>query len=521
MTTPTNPVVIVGAGPVGVVCALLLARRGIASVILERHREPYALPRAVHLDDEVFRILQAIGIADEFAPQTRPMPGMRLVDGRGRVMTEFTRDTGDGRNGFPPDSMFDQPDLERILLHKAAEVDLIDVRRGCQVTEVSGGARPVVCYRDLAGTTAAVDAVAVIGCDGANSAVRAQLGITMRDFRFDERWLVVDVLTPAPLDVWSGVHQICDAHRAATFMPVTGNRYRWEFRVHGDEDLDALRAEDSLRQLLSPWLSPTALAESEIMRHASYTFRARVAHTWRNGSVFLAGDAAHQTPPFVGQGLGSGLRDAFNLTWKLADVLDGVAQDSLLDTYESERKPHATRIIVMALVVGWGLTGGQDRLASIRRALVAAACHIPRIASALPDASPALSRGPLVRRRGFRSRLNGTLFPQPWVRTPDGARRLDDLLGTGYALITRGPLRDHAAYRPAANGLTHVDVDALTCVPSSNPSPSAVMRSRHTHAVLLRPDRVVMASARTSADVGELLSAYQRVHCTDLEEIPV
>jgi 3-(3-hydroxy-phenyl)propionate hydroxylase len=107
------------------------------------------------------------------------------------------------------------------------------------------------------------------------------------------------------------------------------------------------------------------------------------------------------------------------------------------------------------------------------------------------------------------------------VRTPDGARRLDDLLGTGYALITRGPLRDHTAYRPAANGLTHVDVDALTCVPSGNPSPSAVMRSRHTHAVLLRPDRVVMASARTSGDVGELLSAYLRVHRTDLEEISV
>ncbi|WP_143695036.1 FAD-dependent monooxygenase [Williamsia sp. 1135] len=246
-----------------------------------------------------------------------------------------------------------------------------------------------------------------------------------------------------------------------------------------------------------------------------------MARTWRNGQVFLAGDAAHQTPPFVGQGLGSGLRDAFNLTWKLADVLDGAAPEVLLDTYESERKPHATRIILMALVVGWCLTGGQDRLASLRRALVTAACRIPRIAHALPDASPALSRGPLVQRRGFQSRLNGTVFPQPWVRTPDGARRLDDLLGTGYALITRGRLRDHTATRLAATGLTHIDVDDLACVPSTNPSPSAVMRSQHTYAVLLRPDRVVMASARTSGDVGDLLAAYQRVHRTDLQEIAV
>ena len=522
MTTPRAPVGIVGAGPVGVACALLLAKRGVATVILERHREPYPLPRAVHLDDEVFRILQAVGVDEKFAPHTRAMPGMRLINGRGRVMTEFTRNTDDGRNGFPPDSMFDQPDLERVLLEEAATVELIDLRRGCQVTEVAGGARPVVCYQNSSGGTDFVDTAAVIGCDGANSPVREQLGITMRDFDFDEQWLVIDVLTPAPLDVWSGVHQICDPQRAATFMPVTGNRYRWEFRVHDDEDLNALQSADALRALLSPWMTEAELAESEIMRQAFYTFRARVAKTWRDGRVFLAGDAAHQTPPFVGQGLGSGLRDAFNLTWKLADVLDGVAPEMLLDTYESERKPHATRIILMALAVGWALTGGQDRLASVRRALVTAACHIPRIGDALPEGSPSLNHGPLVQRRGMRSRLNGTLFPQPWVRTPDGARRLDDLLGQRYALITRGPLGDHTAARLASmGGLTHIDVDDLAYVPSTNPSPSAVLRTHHTHAVLLRPDRVVMASARTDADVGDLLSTYQRAHCTDAKKVPV
>ncbi|ETD33201.1 bifunctional 3-(3-hydroxy-phenyl)propionate/3-hydroxycinnamic acid hydroxylase [Williamsia sp. D3] len=519
MTAQHRPVVIVGAGPVGVACALLLAKRGVATVILERHREPYPLPRAVHLDDEVFRILQAVGVDEKFAPHTRAMPGMRLINGRGRVMTEFTRNTDDGRNGFPPDSMFDQPDLERILLEEAAAVDLIDLRRGCQVTDVTGGARPQVRYHNDSGSNELIDAAAVIGCDGANSPVRQKLGITMRDFNFDEQWLVIDVLTPAPLDVWSGVHQICDPDRAATFMPVTGNRYRWEFRVHDGEDLDALRSEQTLQKLLSPWMTKAELAESEIMRQAFYTFRARVAHTWRNGRVFLAGDAAHQTPPFVGQGLGSGLRDAHNLTWKLADVLDGSAPESLLDTYESERKPHATRIILMALAVGWALTGGQDHLASVRRALVTAACHIPRIGDALPENSPSLNHGPLVERRGMRSRLNGTLFPQPWVRTPDGARRLDDLLGRGYAMITRGPLRDHTAARLMSMGLTHIDVDALTCVPSTNPSPSAVMRTHHTYAVLVRPDRVVMASAHTESDVGQLLSTHRRTPRTSLTQV--
>ena len=139
MTVPRDPVVIVGAGPVGVACALMLAGRGVATVVLERHQTVYRLPRGVHLDDEVFRILQAVSVDEKFAKVSRPMPGMRLIDGRRRVMTEFTRSTEDGRTGFPPDSMFDQPDLERILLDAAATAELVDLRRGCEVTEVIGG----------------------------------------------------------------------------------------------------------------------------------------------------------------------------------------------------------------------------------------------------------------------------------------------------------------------------------------------------------------------------------------------
>jgi 2-polyprenyl-6-methoxyphenol hydroxylase-like FAD-dependent oxidoreductase len=246
MSEDRAPVVIVGAGPVGVVAATLLAQRGIDSVVLERYAEPYPLPRAVHLDDEVYSILREIGLAAGFDSISRPMPGMRLVDAQHRTMAEFRRDaTTPGPLGCPQASMFDQPDLERLLLANLANHPGVALRRGCTVSGVerhTDGA--VVRYADESGEHRII-AGAVLGCDGANGIVRQSIGASMLDLRFCERWLVIDVNTAAPLSVWGGVHQICDPQRPATFMHITGTRYRWEFRLGPDEDAADLTTPDA------------------------------------------------------------------------------------------------------------------------------------------------------------------------------------------------------------------------------------------------------------------------------------
>jgi len=496
-------VVIIGAGPVGVMAALLLARRGVRSVVLERHRDVYPLPRAVVVDDEVRRILQSVGVHEEFAALTRPARGLRLLDARHRVIAEFAR-SPHGHHGFPQTSMFDQPELERLLRDALANRPECELWSGVEVVSVSqdadgakGSTGPVrvTFRRDGSDEEEHLWADAVLGCDGAGSLTRDAIGAAWEDLHFEESWQVIDVRTSRPVRTWEGVEQICCPTQPATFMRLGEDRYRWEFRLADDQHLDGPDGLERLRELVAPWVDlPSSAApgdDFEVIRQAKYTFRARLADRWHRGRVFLLGDAAHLTPPFIGQGLCAGLRDANNLTWKLARVLQHGADEGLLDTYEQERKPHARHVIRVAVAVGWAMTGGQDRAAALRRAVVGTACRIPSVTATVSrDLSPALTAGPLVRRRPRLTGrvLAGTFCPQPWIQH-DGRRvRLDDVLGDSFAFLTAVPPTPRVTAVAAALGVRTIRVDDL----GDDGTLAAWLARGRADAVLLRPDRVVM-----------------------------
>ncbi|HUH68467.1 MAG TPA: bifunctional 3-(3-hydroxy-phenyl)propionate/3-hydroxycinnamic acid hydroxylase [Mycobacterium sp.] len=488
------PVVIVGAGPTGITAATLLAQYGVDCLTLDRWPGVYPQPRAVHLDDEIYRVIARLGIADQFAAISRPALGLRLLDHRFGVLAEFNRDTSRSRNGFPQANMFDQPELEALLRANLKRYPNAHFRGDAEVTEVTDSGKCVrVTFADRSdGHVHQVDADYLLGCDGANSIVRAQIGSAMRDLNFKQRWLVVDVASNVDLHQWEGVHQVCDPVRAGTYMRIGPARYRWEFQLLAGESADDFGTVDALRPLIAPWTGNVIDSELALLRVTEYTFRAQIADRWRRGKIFILGDAAHLTPPFVGQGMGAGVRDAANLTWKIAAVHHGSLAADVLDSYEQERKPHTWHMIRLALGIGRAMTGGGRLGNLVRRVVLPRLRLVPGLRDKVVDSTtPALHCSALVCTSRRPRRLAGTLCPNPLL--PDG-QRLDDVLGTGFALITTS--------RPGAAGeasLRRRGVVVLLAQPGS--ALQAWLRRGHATAAFVRPDRTVM---RAGPDVAAL-----------------
>jgi 3-(3-hydroxy-phenyl)propionate hydroxylase len=495
------PVVIVGAGPTGITAAMLLAQYGVQCVVLERFKDVYEKPRAVHADDEVCRILARVGVYDEFAAASRPALGLRLLDPKMTVLAEFRRDPKNGLHGFPQANMFDQPELEALLranLKNQPEVLLRANAVVTHVTRVDPGRVRVQFTDSVGGAEHVIEATYVLGCDGANSIVRTAIGATMTDLHFEQRWLVVDVDTDAPLHQWEGVHQVCDSLRAGTYMRVGESRYRWEFQLLEDETAADYQNVGDILPLISPWLAGTSADQLTLVRVTDYTFRARVADRWRDRNVFILGDAAHLTPPFVGQGMAAGLRDAMNLTWKLAGVLSGTLPEAVLDTYQQERKPHARTMIYLAMSVGWAMTAGGRLGDYLRRALVPLLPHLPGIRAAADGVTPALHKSALVIKSDGR-RLAGALCPNPVLGS---GIRLDDVIAKRFSLITSSSLSDEKRDEMARRGAV-----VVSTVPGSQLD--SWLQKAGVSAAIVRPDGAVMRAGR---DIYALCDAVPTFH---------
>lgn len=476
-------VCIIGYGPVGAALANLLGQMGVSVLVLERESNAYHLPRAVHFDDEVMRVFETIGLAERIAPMVHVSPGMRFLAAKGSLLLEWPRPQDIGPMGWHSSYRFHQPDLERVLRDGTARFPSVHVRTQAEALALDEDADGVtVRWEDLAtGTLHRSRADYVVGCDGARSFVRRKIGDTPIDLGFAERWLVVDAILkrPAPhLGDWSV--QYCNPDRAATYVRGTGDRRRWEIAIHPHEDSDRVIQPDAVWDLLAPWITP---ADAELERAACYMFRSVIARPWRLGRLLLAGDAAHQTPPFLGQGMCAGIRDVANLAWKLDRVLRGVDPEALLDTYETERSSHTHAYIAMAVRLG-GLINTKAMQAALppdQRGDEPA-----RMSSIRPELGPGLAAGWDGVKR----------WTAPQVTLSDRTR-LDARTGYRHALwlTPDATLTDAQHARLAAREVAVVQDRALLPWLQEN----AVV------AAAIRPDRYVLGAARDAAERDRLV----------------
>ena len=460
---------VVGIGPTGGALAALASLQGLSVIAIDRSTTIFPLPRAAVFDHEVMRVFQMIGVAERIAPVCRVPDSYQFLTARGELLLDFPVNPV-GPFGWAETYALHQPAVEQALRDRLAELD-VDVQLGVTFESLSQDASGVdVIVADAAGQRS-IRPRFIVGSDGSWSTVREALGIQLDDYRFDEPWLVLDTIVQDPSGLPIVCQQICDPARPVTYMAMSGNRFRWEFMLKPGETPEHMLQDDTINALLEPWHCADRV---QIERKAVYRFHGLVAERWRVGRALLAGDAAHQMPPFAGQGMCSGIRDAVNLAWKLAAVVQGHAGEAALDSYQTEREPHVRAIIATAIAMGKVVCMLDEEAAAARNRDMLA-----RKASGAQDVSvayPDLQGGLLTETAGA-----GSLFPQPMLATGE---RLDDLFGAGPVLI------GHALPPAPETTMMQIDLDS-PAIAAFAPAIDTWLHAHAASAVLLRPDRHV------------------------------
>lgn len=517
MNNTMYDIAIVGYGPVGQLLSLIMGRQGYQVAVFERWETLYPLPRAVFHDHEIRRMLRMLSLEEDVAVISHPSSLYQWFNARWEMLVEVdwaSESISDGPFGY----FFNQPELEAIFDKHVKTLGNVHVQHGWEVKQLKqhpeSGELLMVRTADRDNPDAAsqrVQARYIIGADGANSTIRQACGIEWLDLGFAEDWLVVDV-KPRPgvtLDVPEAA-QWCNPQRPTTMVPGGPGCRRWEFMRLPHEALHELQSTDKVWQLLQPWATPENV---DLVRHAVYQFRSRIADTWRQGRVLLAGDAAHLMPPFMGQGMCSGLRDVWNLSWRLDRVLRGASSDELLDDYTIERRPQIQAVIEASIAMGRVVCVSDAEQAETRDR-----AYLRGDVPPLPP-FPGLKGGLIYLQPHSSSLLSGELFVHGSLRRGGQTQRFDDAMGRGFHLILSEAVATRTLLDFARRAMAQIGGEVIVIADSAN-SPGywedvsgkyrEFMCRHQVNAVLMRPDFYIYGAVSSAENIAGLLSALQQ-----------
>lgn len=505
-------VIVVGAGPVGLTNALLLAEAGVPVTVVEKATAPGDLPRAISIVDETFRIMDVLGLADELKAQSLTDTGSRYYGLNDRLLTAAKPKPS--RTGHPAKTQFDQPVMEELLFQKAQQHPGVDFRTGCtavSLSQDSAGVQLVVSTTD--GATETLAGSWLVGADGGRSFVRDALGIKLGGTTQPQRWVVIDLMNErGKYEKYADFH--CNGERPYVLVPGAGNRLRLEYMLFDHEDADAMTTPEMIRELVKPIRDP--LDPADVRRASVYVAHQRIAEHYRKGRAFLIGDAAHLMPPFAGQGLNAGIRDAQNLAWKLTDAIRGGGTELLLNSYETERRTHGAKMVKVSHRIGSVVMATGGFKTRVRDGVVRVITIVPAVYNFLanmrfitpPNYKDGVAVAPAAGLAQPLADMVGTPVSQPVVRDAEGqAVGLDNYLGADWALISVGgsasdmhdlhPYWERISARkirllPAGAALKKAD----TYVELSDEDAAIVQRGTAPVFILVRPDKYVAAVFR-------------------------
>ncbi|MGF2213355.1 bifunctional 3-(3-hydroxy-phenyl)propionate/3-hydroxycinnamic acid hydroxylase [Streptomyces albidoflavus] len=496
-------VAVIGYGPTGVTAANLLGAMGLRVVVVERDAAVFSRARAISTDEEVVRIWQRTGLAERLKQDMLTERDVDFVDADGRSFLS-ARPTPRG-HGHPPQMFIYQPALEQVLrdgVDRYPNVRIL-LRHECLRLRQDADGVELTVVGTADDSVHRLRASYVIAADGGSSLTRAQLNIGYEGTTYEDRWVVIDTKMLKPWPDHDKLRFHCDPARPAVDCPTPLGHHRWEFPILPGDDEQQLTTDDAVYRLVARYgISRDSI---EVLRATVYSHHVRFATRFRAGRVFLAGDAAHAMPPWIGQGMAAGVRDVANLCWKLDAVLRGELPGSVLDSYEAERKPHVKEVTRRAVFVGRIITERRRPVSRVRNGLLRALDRVPRFGDRTQDSHwiPVARYGAGLQARP-RTKATGHQIPQPWVTGPDGVRvRLDDALGGRWVLLRAGTPTPQPAWDLPG-------VCALTVTPTgSQPAAGTLVDSdgvllpwmvRHGAATLaLRPDAYVYAAAPEGA----------------------
>ncbi len=471
-------VTIVGLGPTGGTLANLLALNGFSILILEREKSLYALPRAVHFDDEIMRVFQTIGITKKFLKNTIINKGTKFVNSKGEVLLDWPRPKSITENGWYPSYRFHQPDLERNLRNRLKTFKKVKLMQNTDVVKIKNNKNSVNLFFKSKNKIQKISSKYVIGCDGARSTTREQMGSVLDNLGFTQKWAVVDlILKKNKNKLPDRTIQYSNSERPATYCRNVGKRRRWEFAIQDNENEKEILSDKYIWNFLKPWLNPK---EAYLERKAIYIFQSAIARKWRKGRIFIAGDAAHLMPPFMGQGMCAGIRDASNLAWKISLCIKNKHDEKFLDTYQTERFSNAKEYIETTMRMGEfvNAVGSENITDNISSG--------PDGTKSMQSIKPKLGAG----LGSNKDKNRGKIFPQ--LKMKNG-KTLDEKFSKSPLLLASSKLSKKISLNKIQS-ITDKDIKGL----------SNLLKSYDAKAIIVRPDRFILKTCRSQNDFNRI-----------------